>query len=211
MILAIAIFVVLLTFRWVSTLWTDYLWYASLDSTSVWNTLVLTRVVLVVVGAIVAFTLFYLNLLLVDRLSPRLGIGAGSPDEELLERFQLWVEPRAGRVRFAVAAFFGILIGLGAAAWWQDWLLFRHGGSFGIADPIFGHDLGLYVFDLPFLRDIFGWLFQLLLVLTLVVAAVHYLNGGISVQGPRRTSPGVKAHISILLALLALLDRKSVV
>jgi len=204
-ILAIAIFVVLLTFRWVSTLWTDYLWYASLDSTSVWNTLVLTRVVLVVVGAIVAFTLFYLNLLLVDRLSPRLGIGAGSPDEELLERFQLWVEPRAGRVRFAVAAFFGILIGLGAAAWWQDWLLFRHGGSFGIADPIFGHDLGLYVFDLPFLRDIFGWLFQLLLVLTLVVAAVHYLNGGISVQGPRRTSPGVKAHISILLALLALL------
>lgn len=203
-ILAIVLFVGLLTFRWLATMWTDYLWYDSIDRSGVWSTLVFTRVWLVLAAAAVAFVMFYVNLAIVDRLSPRLRLG-GTPDEEILERFQMWVEPRAGRFRALVSVFFAVLIGLGAAAWWENWLMFRHGGSFGRSDPIFGHDIGLYVFDLPFFRDLFGWGFQLVLVLTLVVAAAHYLNGGIVVQGPRRTSPGVKAHISILLALLALL------
>jgi len=200
------LFVLLLFGRWIATLWTDYLWYGSMGQTQIWRTLVLTRVGLVAVASIVAFGLFLLNLWVVDRLSPRGMIMPGTPDEELLERFQMWMEPRAWRVRLAASAFFGILIGLGAAAWQDDWLFFRHGGSFGVADPIFGHDVGLYVFQVPLFRDMFGWAFQLLLVLTLVVVAVHYLNGGIAVQRPSdRTNPAVKAHISLLLASLVLL------
>jgi hypothetical protein len=205
-ILGVAFVVFLLALRWLATLWTDYLWYDSLDRTSVWSTLVFTRVWMVLAAALFAFVVFWVNLYIVDRLSPRTGVAPGSPDEELLERFQDWIGPRAGRVRLLVAGFFGLLIGLGAAAWWQDWLLFRHGGDFGIEDPIYDNDIGLYIFDLPFFRDVFSWSFQLLLVLTLVVVAAHYLNGGINVQGPgERTSGGVKAHISILLAFLALL------
>ena len=205
-VLGVSLVVFLLAMRWLATLWTDYLWYDSLDRTSVWSTLVFTRVWMVLAAALFAFIVFWVNLYIVDWLSPRTGVAPGSPDEELLERFQDWIAPRAGRVRLLVAAFFGFMIGLGAAAWWRDWLLFRHGGEFGIADPIFNNDVGLYVFDLPFYRDVFSWTFQLLLVLTLVVVAAHYLNGGINVQGPgERTSGGVKAHISILLALLALL------
>ncbi len=199
-------FVGLIALRSLATLWTDYLWYSSVGQVGVWTTLVFTRLWLVIVAAVVAAAIFWLNLFIVDRLSPRRGVMPGSPDEELLMRYQTWVEPRSGRLRLAAAAFFGILIGLGAAAWWQNWLLFSKGGSFGLADPIFNHDIGLYVFDVPFMRDVFGWTFQLTLVLTLVVVAVHYLNGGISVQGPgKRASSGVKAHISILLAVLVLL------
>ena len=114
--------------------------------------------------------------------------------------------PRATLVRVVFSLFFGVLIGLGAAAWWQDWLRWRNAVSFGISDPIFGNDLSLYVFELPMYRDIFGWVFQLLLVTTLVVVAAHYLNGGIKIATPgQRTSDGVKAHISVLLALIALL------
>ncbi len=199
-------FVGLIALRSLSTLWTDYLWYSSVDQIGVWTTLVFTRLWLVIAASLVAAGIFWLNLFIVDRLSPRRGVMPGSPDEELLMRYQTWVEPRSGRLRLAAAAFFGILIGLGAGAWWQDWLLFSKGGSFGLSDPIFNHDIGLYVFDVPFMRDVFGWAFQLILVLTLVVVAVHYLNGGISVQGPgKRASSGVKAHISILLAVLVLL------
>ena len=195
-----------ITVRSLATLWTDYLWYDSVGHTSVWSTLVFTKVLLVIVASLFAFALFWLNLFITDRLSPRLGVIPGSPDEELLERYQMWVEPRAGWLRFLAAGFFGSLLGLGAASWWQDWLLIRHGGSFGLVDPIFGQDLELYVFNVPFLRDIAGWAFQLVLVLALVVVAVHYLNGGIRIQGPgAHTSSGAKAHISILLAVLALL------
>ena len=198
--------VAFVTARSLATLWTDYLWYDSVGHVGVWTTLVFTKVWLVAFASVVAFVAFWINLFIADRLSPRLGVVTGSPDEELLERYQMWVEPRARWLRIAAAAFFGILLGLGAAAWWEDWLLFSQGGSFGLVDPIFGNDVSLYVFDAPFLRDLAGWGFQLILVLTLVVVAVHYLNGGIRVQGPgAHTSSAAKAHISILLALLALI------
>ena len=201
--------VLLLTLRSVATFWTDFLWFDSVDQTRVWRTLIFTRIGLVAVASVVAFLLFYGSLWLADRLSPRGSVPPGSPDEELLERFQDWIEPRVIRVRLLVSAFFGIMIGLGAASWWQNFLLYRYGGSFGKVDPIFENDIGLYIFKLPFYRDIFGWSFQLFLVIVLVTAALHYLNGGIQMGAPQqilqRVNPGVKVHLSVLFAILALL------
>lgn len=201
-----ALLLLLLVGRWLATFWTDYLWYASVNQTGVWSTLIFTRVQLVIVAFLVASILLWASLFLADRLSPRQGAMFGSPDEELLARFQDWIAPRVGRVRVLVSAFFGLMIGLGAAVWWEDWLLFREGGSFGIVDPIFNNDLSLYMFKLPFYRDLFGWAFQLFLVIALVTATLHYLNGGIQVQAPvRRVNPGVKVHLSVLFAILTLL------
>jgi uncharacterized membrane protein (UPF0182 family) len=198
----IGAFIVIFTIRSVATFWTDFLWFSDLGQSATWRTLILTRVWLVLAATIVASILFWVNLALADRLSPRT-LSLGSPDEELLERFQEWVGPRVRWVRLAVAGFFGLMVGLGASVWWRDWLLFRHGGDFGIEDPIYNNDIGTYIFKLPFYRDVFGWTFQLFLVIALVTAALHYLNGGIQVQ--RRVSPGVKVHLSVLFAVLALL------
>lgn len=205
-VVVIAIFLLLIFGRWIATLFTDFEWYKDIGFTNVWTTVTFTRVWLVIGATLFAFAFFWFNLWLVDRLSPRMGAITGAPDEELLERYQEWVEPRARLIRTLFAGFFAILLGLGAAAWWQDWLRWRTSVDFHLADPIFGNDVSLYVFDLPFYRDVFGWVFQLLLVATLVVVAVHYLNGGIRIAGPgRRTSDAVKVHISVLLALVALL------
>jgi hypothetical protein len=43
-----------------------------------------------------------------------------------------------------------LLLALGLSSQWDTYLRFRYGGSFGIADPLFGIDLGFYVFRLPF-------------------------------------------------------------
>jgi uncharacterized protein len=200
-------FFILLVFgRWLATLFTDYQWFRERGFAGVWTTVTFTRVWLVLGAALVALLFFWINLWLVDRLSPRSGAITGAPDEELLERYQEWIEPRATLVRTLFSLFFGVLIGLGAAAWWQDFLLWRNSVDFGLVDPIFGNDVSLYVFSLPLYRDIFGWAFQLLLVGTLVVIAAHYLNGGIKIATPgQRTSDAVKAHISVLVALMALL------
>ncbi len=200
--LLIGAFIVIFTIRSVATFWTDFLWFSDLGQSATWRTLILTRVWLVLAATVVASILFWVNLALADRLSPRT-LSLGSPDEELLERFQEWIEPRVRWVRLAVAGFFGLMVGLGASVWWRDWLLFRHGGSFGIEDPIYNNDISTYIFKLPFYRDVFGWTFQLFLVIALVTAALHYLNGGIQVQ--RRVAPGVKVHLSVLFAVLALL------
>ena len=200
------VFFFLLVSRWLATLWTDYLWYQSLDAENVWFTLTFTKVWLVIGASLVAFVVIWINLFVVDRISPRSFAFAETPDEELLERYNEWIEPRARLVRFGFSTFFAVLVGLGAAAWWQDWLQWRNGVPFGIADPVFQNDISRYVFGLPFYRDVYGWMFQLLLITTLIVVAAHYLNGGIKIGTPgRRTSDGVKAHISILVAAIALL------
>jgi uncharacterized protein len=205
-ILLVVLFIGLLSLRGLATLWTDYLWFDSVGFGSVWVTLMVNRVMLVVIASLLAFGLLYLNLVLADRLAPRRLLPTGSPDEELVERFQEWVAPRLGRFRLAVAGFFGLLIGLGAGAWWEHWLMFRHRQSFALADPLFFRDIGFYVFQVPFLRDLFGWAFQLVLITTLVVAALHYLNGGIQIQARgQAVAGGVKVHLSVLLALVALL------
>lgn len=201
----------LLVARSAATFWTDYLWFDSVSLTSVWTTLFVTRIQLVVAASIVAFILLWATLALADRLSPRSGFFPGGPDDELLQRFQDWIDGKELRVRTAVSAFFGIMIGLGAAMWWEHFLLFRNGGSWGVDDPVFDRDIGLYIFDLPFFRDLFGWAFQLVLVMALLTAALHYLNGAIQFQGgdnllkASRVTSGVKVHLSVLLAILAAL------
>ena len=199
------ILVLFFSARSIADFWIDLLWFRSIEQTGVWRTLIFTRVWLVVIASLVAFGLFWLNLRVTDRLSPRLKRFGGSPDEEILERFQEWVEPRVTKVRLLVAAFFGIVLGLGAGAFWGEYLFARHGGSFGKADPVFNADIGRYVFELPFYRSLFNWTFQLFVVITLVTAALHYLNGGIQIQGRQRVNPGLKVHLSVLLAVLALL------
>ena len=67
------VFVGLITLRSLATLWTDYLWYSSVDQVGVWSTLVFTRLWLVLAASLLAFGIVWLNLYLVDRISPRRG------------------------------------------------------------------------------------------------------------------------------------------
>lgn len=203
----IIVVILLLTLRGLATFWTDFLWFQSVDLSSVWSTLLVARVAPVVVASIVAFLLLWINLVFIDRISPRFQLIEASPEEEIVERFQEWVEPRIRRVRLALAVLFGILVGLGTAVWWEDILLYFNRTSFGATDPIFGRDISFYVFQLPLLRDLYSWGFQLLVLTTIVVAALHYLNGGIRLRQGRapQVSPGVKAHLSVLVAGLAIL------
>ena len=66
----------------------------------------------------------------------------------------------------------------------SDWILFSNSTTFGIKDPQFHQDIGFYVFRLPFLQFIAGWTFAALLVVLIVTAVFHYLNGGIRLQTP---------------------------
>ena len=61
------------------------------------------------------------------------------------------------------------------------------------------------MFSLPFIKFIIDWLFAGLVIVLLVTAVAHYLNGGIRFQSPlQRATPQVKAHLSVILAVMAL-------
>jgi uncharacterized protein len=204
--IVIALVVVLaLSLRAISTFWTDFLWFDSLELATVWRKLLSAKVTLGVGATLVFFLLLWTNLLVAERLAPKFRLSGGGEDE-LLIRYRELVSGRQRLVALGLAFLIAIVPGASAAGQWQSWLLFRFGGEFGIEDPELGTDIGFYVFRLPFLSQVVDWLFGFLLVTTLVVAVIHYLNGAIRLQPMgERVTPNAKAHLSVLLALAALL------
>ena len=69
----------------------------------------------------------------------------------------------------AVAALFA----LGFYTQWDTYLRFRYGGSVGLSDPIFGIDVGFYLFRLPFYQLLQGSL-VFLTVLAIVGVVSQY-------------------------------------
>jgi uncharacterized membrane protein (UPF0182 family) len=197
--------VLLVSLRGIAGFYTDYLWFKELGYTDVWRGQLVAKALPTTVFTVAFFLLILGNLIIADRLQPR--FRPAGPEEELVERYRQFIGPYAGRVRLGVAAFLAIVAASGLTSQWNAWILFRNGVKFGgPGDPQFGADIGFYVFTLPFLRFIFEWTFAALVIVLLVTAVAHYLNGGIRVQGPlQRVTPQVKAHLSVLLGAMALL------
>ncbi|OWY61328.1 hypothetical protein B7486_64355, partial [cyanobacterium TDX16] len=200
----VALFFLATSLRGIAGIWTDYLFFESLELSSVWRGVLGARVALGVIFTGLFFLLLWSNLVIADRLGPR--ARPAGPEEELLERYHQLVGRRAGLVRIGVAALFALIAGAGVSSQWQDWILFTNRVDFGIDDPQFGVDIGFYVFQLPFLSFVVSWLFAAFVIILIVVVVAHYLNGGIRVQSPgQRVTPQVKAHLSVLLGVMALI------
>ena len=187
------------------TLWTDFLWFDSLGFRNVWIRNWSLSLLLGVVGIAVAFLVIWASLRLVDRFSPRWAPFDLSEEEELIERFREWVEPRVRQLRLIVTSVLAIILGLTVATWRDEVFLFLNHQDFGTSDAIFNVDIGFYIFRLPLWETAVDWVFNLLVLATVVVVIAQYLNGGIRFDGRRlNTTRGAKIHLSAMLALIAL-------
>jgi len=200
----VVLVVVLLSARSIASFYIDSLWFRSVGRSDVfWGTL-WVKVIMGVGGLVLFAGLCFASLTIADRAAPVVHLGG--PEQEVLERFRAFVEPRKVALRAAISVAFGLIIGLPASSHWQDWLLFRNAVSFNTSDPQFHQDVSWYVFRLPFLNFLIGWLLAAVIVVTLVTLIAHYLNGGIRTSGPApHATTQVKLHLSLLLAAMAVL------
>jgi len=198
----VVVVVVIASLRGLATFYTDYLWFGSVKLTNVWKGMLGAKVGLAVVFMAVFFAAMWANLAIADRVVPKfLPLG---PEDELVQRFRDAIGSRGRLVRLLVSLVFAVLVGAGASAHWNDWILFHNAVPFGYTDPQFHRDAGFYVFRLPFISFVVSWVFLALVVIAIVLAVAYYLNGGIRLQGPGpRVNPHVKAHLSVILGLMA--------
>jgi uncharacterized protein len=205
-VLAVVLVILLLSLRGLAGFYTDFLWFQSLGQSGTWSALLGAKVVPAVVFTLVFFVILLASLLIADRLAPKVRpMGPASPEDELVNRYQQVAGRYQGRIRVGVAVFFALIAGIGVSSQWRNWILFTHRVDFGIKDPQFHKDVGFYVFQLPFIQFILDWLFAGLVIVLLVTAVAHYLNGGIRFQSPlQRVTPQVKAHLSVIVAVMAL-------
>ena len=199
--------IVVLVFVVLSRFYVDLLWYREVDLSTVFWTELRTKVLLGLVFGLVFFGLLYLNLVIVR--STVADTRVLTPDQEIVERFRQAVDPYLRWLLPIGAAVLALFVGIGASGKWQTFLLWRSssGVAFGAADPLFGRDPSFYVFSMPWLRFVQGWLFSSLVGVTFLTAMGHYLWGGIRPQAraweDKVTAP-VRAHLSVLLALIML-------
>jgi uncharacterized membrane protein (UPF0182 family) len=78
-------------------------------------------------------------------------------------------------IDFAIVVL-SLMFALSVSGQWDTFLRFRYGGPFGIADPLFGIDLGFYVFRLPFYELLQGS-FTVLTVAALTILSFCALFG----------------------------------
>jgi hypothetical protein len=198
------VIVALIVVQGVANLFTNYLWYRSESADNVWRAMTATRLELGGFFTILFFVACWASLLVVDKVAPRALFM--SPEQDFVRRYQATVDGHRFAVRTVVSLFLALIMGSGAGSQWQHWLLFLHGGSFGIKDPQFHKDIGYFVFKLPFLSFLVDWTQVALIVLAIVCVVAYYLNGGLRFSGASpRVDPRATSHFSVIFAALALL------
>ncbi len=200
----VAAVIVLLAFlRTFAIFYTDALWFSSLGLGSEWRSLFEVKAGLGLTFAVLFGLLLFGSLTMSERLAPRGPVV--DAEDEFVRRYQEIVGPRSRWLRWGVVVVVSLILGSQAIGQWQNWILFRNGVPFGVKDPQWHRDVGFYVFKLPFENFLVHWLLVSLIVVFVITAVAYYLNGGIRVQGPHpRVRPAVKAHLSVILGLVAI-------
>ena len=92
---------------------------------------------------------------------------------------------------------------------WERLLLFRYSRPFGTSDPVFGHDIGFYVFVVPFLELVQNAVLAATLVGTAAVVGA-YVNAGVirfhwrdGIEAPAAALRHAGANVALFLVALA--------
>ncbi len=211
LVIILVILVVLFLSRGIAVFYTDYLWFDSVHLGQTWRGVVGVKVGLAAFFIAVFALICWVSLFIADRSLPDLALAASGPEDELVQRYRSTIGRYSRVIHVVVSVLLGLAVGAGASGEWNNWILFRNSGEFHSAtggilrDPQFHKPDSFFVFRLPFIEFLIGWAFAALVVITIVTIVAHYLNGGIRIQARgRRVGARVKVHLSVLLALLAL-------
>ncbi|MEW5981719.1 MAG: UPF0182 family protein [Acidobacteriota bacterium] len=188
-----------------ASFYTDWLWFVETGYQQVFTTSLLTRLGLgAIVGIVTFLTLFVSSRIALRRFDePYLVLGVSPADGSpvVLQRSGVvWLVSLASALGAIAAGVYG-------SSHWLDWLKYRHATSFGVADPILGHDVAFYVFTLPWLTFVRG-LAMAVVTLTTAGAAFIYLLPGRASSGrssPIRALRAGQAHLSLLGSVILLL------
>jgi len=193
--------------RAIATFFTNYLWFDSVDLNSVWIKILLTKSILVAATSLLAFGFIFINLRLAVRATPVMDIFESFESQDPLTRFREFFNERFLKYRLWGAIGLSLFLGAGASQLWEQVLLFINQKSFGVADPVFQYDVSSYVFGLPLYRLFVSWGFQLVIFTSFIIILFFIATGALQLRQGRlpEVSSGAKAHLSVLLAFVAVL------
>ncbi|MBU3965483.1 UPF0182 family protein [Patescibacteria group bacterium] len=188
---------------------TDWWWFSEVGHTQIFIKSLVAKIALFSVTGIftAVFLLVNFSLAIRSKISWTAFLPAaliGQPvnvDNRIVKKFAV--------VFSLVIAFFS---GLVAAGYWQEVLRFISGAAFGATDPVFGKDIGFYLFSLPVFQIGLGLIKFLVLLALAGCAIIYFLRGslhflGLSAEAGMQSlkqlqiDRGARIHLGVLLAI----------
>jgi uncharacterized membrane protein (UPF0182 family) len=181
--------------------YTDWLWFGEVGYTNVFWTMLSLRGALFAAVAAAVMIFLWANLTLAARTA--------APDVlwELEDQLGLpgrvVIEPLIQRFLPVVITLIAVISGLRASTHWQTWLAYVNAQPFRVVDPVFGHDLSVFVFQLPLWRLFHGWAQALVAGTMLLMLVLYVLQRSLvlTTRGPRLAA-GARTHLLLLGAAL---------
>lgn len=182
----------------------DWLWMTQVGYAGVFWRILSVKFASAGLAALITFVYVWSNLRLALTIIFKLRGHAGDGSVVIYTRRGIRLSAgwsKAGAI--FIAAVVSLAFALAFYIRWDAYLRFHWGGVFGQTDPIFGKDIGFYLFRLPFYELLRNSL-TILALLTVTVVAIAYAHFGIFL--PRQllrihTEPAVLRHLALLLLL----------
>lgn len=203
--LIIAIPLVLLS---ISSTWIfEWMWLDELGYSQIFWTLRGTQVILTLGAFLIAAVYFTFNFrYLAKQLryvslagTPLQGVNINFSSDEVYKRMRQFFTMAALVIAMMFAFSFYIR--------WDESLRFISGVEFGEVDPLFGNDIGFYMFDLPFLNVLQGSLVSIVFLTLTILVLAYVFTGLFRVQSFNRfdARDQVLNHITINAGIWLLL------
>jgi uncharacterized membrane protein (UPF0182 family) len=163
-ILLVVIVLVIVFFSNIAEYLIDYQWFSELGYQEVFFKKLITQLQFFIPILVALFFLFYLYLNSINAHSIKYsGVILSSGEKKIRTRIFLLVS-------LGLSFVFSLIFVLDI---WYDFLIFINKTSFGLSDPIFGRDIGYFIFSLPFLNKLYN---NLLVVVFVFVAITLLFN-----------------------------------
>jgi uncharacterized membrane protein (UPF0182 family) len=195
-------FVVFVVLPWLGSFVIDWLWYKEVGFEPVFVRSFFWKIGLVILRSALAFAFFYGNIWIARPRTTRAVALVAASFRGAAADVDKFVPPFLLLVSLLIALF----IGVAASDRWLSYLLAYHGGQTGITDPLFGRDIGFYLFRLPAISSALATIVALNVLSLIAVIALYAVQAEL-VLVPQRWSatPGARRHLGTLLAFLFLL------
>ena len=188
----VALFLLFVFLPGLTTPISDWLWFNEIGFERVFLTKFTAEWIIGLVSGVIAFAVLYGNARYAMRGMRTADGPVRTPINEIGD-VAAAVSAHATRLVRVLAlpwtALLALFVALGMAGQWNTALQAIYRTPFGQTDPIFGRDIGYYVFVLPAIETVVGFVFiVLLLSLVLVALPIHFARAETGALGENRSS-----------------------
>ena len=176
----------------------DWLWMREVGYTQIFFRLFSIRLLLFALAAVPVFLYLWFNLKIAVRHRHLAVVDMKASRASDFYEFQ--ASPRALTISIGLLSLIPALaFGFALSSGWDTFVRFFWGGSFGRPDPLFGKDIGFYLFRLPFYETVQSALTVLAFIALPITFLGYLLTRQVSLNPPFVMNRRMFKHLSVLL------------